>query len=535
MFTKEIDLSDRSFVDSQEQVVSPLVFSKNHGFEINDRLSKTAACDEALQFASQIQPIPGARVVLVSAMGTMDAWGANKKGDMFTEEGLLGKLPSDVPADFFKNRILPPEWGISLFPTKFNELGEQIGGGNSFREHNNRPPKVLVTQGVYKYNPRGTDQRIGDILAAFFNPAMYRVELIQTFWECNARDICDAIDQGFLPGISMACDVPFDRCSICGNLAATPTQYCSDLHPFYGNRGKIHSNGKVIGMINDIPLLFDSSAVKVRAATEAGTLAKIASNEAYSFRSTSICKPVEKELVKVPFADIVNASKMVTDNDNQMAIPSYALRHVASTVGFSKSAAILGALGVNLTPRETFQMIESSNPSDNTASLASSLYGKVLTQKVDLGLSRQHVNVIEKTAADITDADISIVIETVAPWLSCRSAWGSAREGDTKTASTLIDLNQPLGLLPDSVKSLLITKVMADTAMLAHIHNLLVRPILVWELQRRFGAEALTNVSKDNTAHSVGALPNLLSSYNKALPEGRDKFYSEHPDTVKLN
>jgi hypothetical protein len=277
MRTKIIDLNDEDYpLAKGEKRITPFV-ETNYGYEINDLNQKTAACNEAVEFASTIEPQPGKRVILVSALGDFEHYEANKKGDAFPYNAIMGMMPKDVSRDFFGSKAgrIPPRWGYQCFVTIFNDQGYQIGGGNTFYEHMNRTPKHLLGLPVDMNNKQ--DPRCGYILAAFWNPVMHRVEIVQEVWEEKLPHIVHAIDRGELPGISMACDIPFDRCHECGNIAVTQQDYCEHLNRMAGPRGAIYESGRGGIMINDFPIFFDSTITKNPAATEGRTLMKVAS------------------------------------------------------------------------------------------------------------------------------------------------------------------------------------------------------------------------------------------------------------------
>jgi len=271
---KRITLSNSEYLSSKEKRVTPFVLTKS-GYEFDDRFSKTAASEEALEYASKLEPIPGYRIILVTGIGSTEYWGANKKADTFPINGLLGKHPSDVPQshfDKYRNKI-PKVWGISTFPTKFDSRGIQIGGGNTFQEHNNRVPPELMGKPVDYSNPK--EPRGGYILKEFWNPKVYRVEIIQTVSEQKFPKWVYKIDNGEPVGVSMACDVGFDRCMNCGNLSTSLSNYCSCLRD-RRTRGIIDINGRLYAMANDYPYFFDMTLTDRPADPVAAMLTKVA-------------------------------------------------------------------------------------------------------------------------------------------------------------------------------------------------------------------------------------------------------------------
>lgn len=538
-FQKTIDLFTDDFGFDRgkgETRISPMVYgNKQHGFELDDRLSKTAACDEALDFASRIQPIPGARVILVSAMGSSDAWGVNKKGDTFPESGLLGMLPKDVEMAFFNSHKerLPREWGISLFPTKHNAAGDQIGGGNTFHEHNNRPSKL--PGGIY--GKPGSDVRCGDILAAFWNPRMSRVELIQTVWERKLPHIVRMIDEGFLPGISMACDVPFDRCTICGNLAINDFSYCRHLQRTNGMRGKLLGD-KLIAMINDFPLLFDSSIVAHPAAVEGRTLRKIASipgNPLALAKEAAAISPASSPSRPYSYEQQKLASTIVKLRASEPEFPAYVMDFFRSN-GLVKSAKELATVGISLKGKEIGQLLF---PTSKTAGLngeiADAVLPMVLHQRINLELSNPQalannpVLMGSKQASMVERDDAAQTMRVVGPWIPMRSyapAIIPGRVAADSSPSRMIDLNQPLHGLSDETKAILLTRILSDSQIVSHLHDVLVRPVILWELQKM----GLAGGNDQPVApESVGILGEMHKGYEKDLGIARAKFFASHP------
>lgn len=269
-FVKYLTLSDDDFLDleNENSRILPFVSTKNaSAFEVDDRLVKSAACSEAIEFALSLKPKPGRRLILSSALGDFDVWGINKKSDTFPREAILGQKPKCSPHVYSHIADkLPSSWGYKTFVTTFNERGEQTGGGNSYLEHVN----------TIRYSK-------GFIYGAFWNQKMYRVELVQDLViNLMPQEVIYRIDHCLPVGISMACRVPGDRCSVCDNIAKRQVDYCEHLNGRNPNfkKGMVLSNpyGRYVAMINDYPGFFDSSVVRSPAADEGMVLKKIASS-----------------------------------------------------------------------------------------------------------------------------------------------------------------------------------------------------------------------------------------------------------------
>lgn len=563
MITKTIDLTDRSFLNSGEERVTPFQYTKRHGFEFDDRHSKTAASEEAVEFASHIEPQKGMRIILVSAMGSEDAWGLNKKADVFPEAGLLGKLPKDVPADYygkFQDKLDNRPWGIQGFITKFDpETGLQLAKtGNTFHEHNNRPPVAGTTaDGKGLFGPRGYDVRCGDILAAFWNAIMRRVELIQTVWESKLPHLIKAIDEGFKPGISMACDVPADRCTVCGNLATNDLNYCEHLQRARGLRGKIWTpTGIRIAMRNDIPWLFDSSLVAQPAAVEGRTLWKIASIEAVS---NAPAEQLSYQGFQKTYSDELATSNKELEKAAKVAIlrttrepefPQYVL-DAFSELGIVKTANYLGFLGISLKGSEIGKLLF---PQSKTAGVSGAIADLVLPQillKKDFSVADSMSTLLDKdqgllakTANELNRPalyghEMSRVIDVTQPWLLSRSYSPDImkrREAelpeDAHKASIprLVNLNIPLSELNDETKAILLTRILSDASIIQSLHDVLVRPVMLWELHKANLAKIAEEHQKQTSPEANTAiLADMNKSYMHDLGLARAKFFASQP------
>jgi hypothetical protein len=254
---KRYALTDDAFLGADEQR-SVVLAAGPRGLEVDDRLSrgqvKTAAAEEAIAEALTIKPVKGRIYLLVVGLGARESWGDNNNGDAFPRNALLGLPPADVVIAFFdryKSRI-KPGWGYKTFLK-----------GHVFQEHRNTNPTLAI----------------GGIHATFWNNRMQRVENLIWIDRVKGKKWADRADAGGIVGTSMACRVPFDRCSVCGNLAPTRNQYCVHLkprNPLFELR-KIRDDGTSVAMINDFPHFFDESCVETPAAPEALQIMKVAS------------------------------------------------------------------------------------------------------------------------------------------------------------------------------------------------------------------------------------------------------------------
>lgn len=139
----------------------------------------------------------------------------------------------------------------------------------------------------------------GIVKASAYHEPMKRIELVcalngsKEAAERNGGLVADKemekLASGADIGVSMACTIPFDVCSHCGNKARTRAEYCDDAenggHCKAGglkrNLGKVASDGSILHADNPNPRFFDISNVfrpADRIAYISGALDKVASS-----------------------------------------------------------------------------------------------------------------------------------------------------------------------------------------------------------------------------------------------------------------
>lgn len=169
------------------------------------------------------------------ALGASEAWGPNRNGDAFTEATLKAAHDTFVKfAHYFKN-------------------------------HKNKKAENHPHFGLVK--------------ASAYNPEMRRVELLlglpatkqaAELLGCNDVDTVgiEKLAKGDDIPVSMACRVPYDVCSGCGNKARTREEYCKAASCKYGgcydNLTKLVKTAGDVHLLhvrNDHPCFFDISHV----------------------------------------------------------------------------------------------------------------------------------------------------------------------------------------------------------------------------------------------------------------------------------
>lgn len=244
-----------------------------YGMNKTAGIDKTASGEhmpQVQELLEAIAPQPGRLYLVNSALGAGEYVGFNLRGDWFTEAGLTREPPgwNDIPVwDIDARRQAANitenlgKWGDLTwgYPTFYN--------AHRFRHHVNKDP----------------NKAYGFILGAFWDDRMKRVILVSELVEdmcrsLGAMDLYSRIQNGEFPDSSMGSRVPYDRCSICGNKARNPAEYCSHVSqsamPPYG-MGKLLPDGRRCGVYNDQPRFFDDSFVFTGAERSAKVMANV--------------------------------------------------------------------------------------------------------------------------------------------------------------------------------------------------------------------------------------------------------------------
>jgi len=168
-------------------------------------------------------------------LGASEAWGPNRNGDGFTEATLKRTHDTFVKYAYW------------------------------FRNHKNKKAEGHPHYGIIK--------------ASAYNPEMRRVELLvglpatkkaAELLKCDGpadKELEKLARDEPIP-VSMACRVPYDVCSGCGNKASTREQYCKEASCKYGgcynNLTRLIKTAEdvhLLHVINDNPIFFDMSGV----------------------------------------------------------------------------------------------------------------------------------------------------------------------------------------------------------------------------------------------------------------------------------
>ncbi len=243
-FPKLIELSELSPQGEPTiQIVKPGEYNQ---------LGHVKTASEALDYIKYVKPIPGKTVILVLAMTAGEFYGPNRNGDGWPERPLIVGQTKIGP-----DEVLPKHY--KSFETN----------ANVFKHHINKDP----------------EKRIGEVLKAFYNWSMHRVELLLSLDHLKAEDIVERIEQEEFPAVSMGCKVRYDVCSLCGNKAPSRKQYCT--HAKFRLGEYVPSTGKRIFVWNPSPRFFDISVVR-RPADKVGFMMKKVAEAVPEIRSSAI-------------------------------------------------------------------------------------------------------------------------------------------------------------------------------------------------------------------------------------------------------
>lgn len=353
---KVYELDDHFFTG--ESSVQPVILWGRDGRPLRERFSKTAS--EASDYIQHVQPQPGKTIVLVLALGAYETYGLNRNGDGFNEHPFkTGYKPSCGHAECEKGTASGWVGRGELLTEHFKSFEQH---GKIYRHHQNKDPA----------------KSCGDVIKAFWNPQMHRVELLLALDNSKATDLVPRIADGEYPAVSMGCRIKHDVCTICGHRAPTRAQYCDHLK--FSMR-QVVSGGLQAGALNPSPKFFDISFV-VRPADQTGYMMKKVAEHGIEVRSSAklgeeLDIQEQKQAALRKFSAIEKSVLGVTmDSDahrdpalemfrDQVALPAArrmpVIRKVTIRVmsGFRPQNVLstLGAAGVQLTTAELLQML----------------------------------------------------------------------------------------------------------------------------------------------------------------------------------
>ena len=139
----------------------------------------------------------------------------------------------------------------------YNRNGDGFSGQDNCRTHDGFVKRAHVFRN-HKHDI-SKHPTFGRPVASFYHPAMHRIELVNAVSTKTAADIIDDVARGRDVAWSMGSDVPFDVCTVCGNKARSPKEYC--IHAKRPNLGRLLKTGQICALDNPNADWFDISHV----------------------------------------------------------------------------------------------------------------------------------------------------------------------------------------------------------------------------------------------------------------------------------
>ena len=182
-----------------------------------------------LEKIAELEPKEGHTPVLMVPMGAQEVYGPNRNADGW---------PRQKCVKYAKNgkKVVIDSGLIENHPTF-------VTNAYIYKEHNNKDPK----------------QASGIIALSNYNPKVDRVEVVSQVDSDKWAEELGVIEKYGMTGVSMAANVSEDLCSICGNSAKSPSDYCSHIKLA---KNSVLSDGSQVIMVNNNPTFIDLSGVK---------------------------------------------------------------------------------------------------------------------------------------------------------------------------------------------------------------------------------------------------------------------------------
>lgn len=295
--------------------------------------------ESLLRIADTLKPRDEGVYVLLNALGAYETWGANRNADAFPRWSLKSeptpaRVRSLLTPELAKRGITYKDPDPSLYGTRTFETNAHVFSG-----HNNQDPKLSI----------------GDVIAAAYNDKMDRAELIVFVYRDKHPETVKQLEEGYPVPWSMGSRLPFDSCSICGNVAKRRDEYCTHMKDM---PRMILGDGRQVFSYNYYPRFFDISRVRTPADPSAWTLRKIAQEGGSVEKQAVLEKRVvtnQSEEVAPSTADPKTTAfirtKLRDDIARQKALPKSTLDKMKSK-GMSKAASSAAALGIYLKDAE---------------------------------------------------------------------------------------------------------------------------------------------------------------------------------------
>jgi hypothetical protein len=162
-----------------------------------EKVAAPSLLPDVTKYIERLCPEPDSQYVLVNAMGAGEYYSSNINGDYFPEAALV-HMPDGWTGEPDLDRELSKTWPYGS-PTFYRAY--------PYAHHRNKNPATAF----------------GNVELVAWNPRMHRVELVirvdrQKCLVHGGETVWDKLKAGLFPDVSMGCRVPFDLCSVCGDL-----------------------------------------------------------------------------------------------------------------------------------------------------------------------------------------------------------------------------------------------------------------------------------------------------------------------------
>lgn len=228
-----------------------------------------AASSPALEYIRNVQPEQGNLIILVNAMGAFEAYDDNRNGDAFPNRPVnpgrdvtCKHAGCQGPAWVTESQVLSKHY-------------KSFKKAHFFEHHKNKDPKTAF----------------GDVIEAFWNDRMQRVELLLRLYKEKNPKLARRIEEGEYPAVSMGCRVKYDVCHVCGHRAPTRAQYC--VHARERLR-QVLEDGTKVCVHNPDPDFFDISAVWRPADQQGFMLMKVAEHALWEGWSAKVGEELDR-------------------------------------------------------------------------------------------------------------------------------------------------------------------------------------------------------------------------------------------------
>lgn len=261
----------------------------------------------------------------------------NLNMDGFMKEELLGTIPDMVGNDVYSK---------IAYDTSLQPHNEKLGyrtfiGKNNHVDHHNQPdlasqdprhePRGKILWAWYEEDPMNEEVRLGPSVDPITKMAKNDcwVKLLMANDRRKFPVLCRAIEDGIVTKVSMGAEVMGSTCSVCGNFAAAPWEYCNHVRfgrgePFSAEKtshfvqsGVLRERDPVVAFENNHGLQFfeESWILDIQADPTAVIMDLIRAEPGTSMRNITSSKTAGQRDYKQVMLDLINAEADMKEED----------------------------------------------------------------------------------------------------------------------------------------------------------------------------------------------------------------------------